>query len=255
MTTLDRCRCEWEIIAWPNRLLTQSHRQTGVGLLTDAAAAPEEGGDVDRPMPDVTMNGVWPGWRNRGDSLFREQLLRAAANASSADDVGLETWLADYRSTTDSTDERSVDELRLRSMPARDQWLGYGRGLLKAMASQLADRGIPLKSPPTAGQTERPFVRIVPIMPLGPRGGAVAVSPNTIFWEAHLFNPLPGVPEVIRLAAAVALLHVDEAGRDTNFRAVVISAALSAGQTLDLVPSTDKALAEVQGGWVDLVPT
>ena len=99
-------------------------------------------------------------------------------------------------SDTDShSPQRVVDELSLRTGPIRQQWEARGPGLLAALSQRL--RWLTWSEP----------VTIALVQPIRHGGGWIQSS-STICFEALLANPLPELPEVVRLGWFLAQLAV-----------------------------------------------
>lgn len=90
-----------------------------------------------------------------------------------------------------------VDELAHRSRPIRELWEARGPGLL---------RQIGLRTDETLVVDSAELVLVLPA--LG-GGGVAQLANNSVRWEAVLTNPVPSLPEVVRLAWLIAQLHCD----------------------------------------------
>lgn len=90
-----------------------------------------------------------------------------------------------------------ADELSLRQRPIEEQWQARGPGLLV---------GVRRMTEPELLVDEADVILVYPFL-----GGGGAAHPryNSIRFEALLANPVPGVPEVVRLAWLLAQLNLD----------------------------------------------
>lgn len=90
-----------------------------------------------------------------------------------------------------------VDELELRSGPLRQQWHARGPGLL-IEAARMTD---PATVPEAA--------EAVLVSPYAGGHGTAHAAQNRVLFEAVLVNPLPAIPETVRLAWLVCQLNSD----------------------------------------------
>jgi hypothetical protein len=90
-----------------------------------------------------------------------------------------------------------VEELELRSQPLREQWQAYGPGLLHQIG-QLTERELIAES-----------AEVVLIQPAVGGHGVAHLGTNRVTFEAVLANPVPELPEVLRLAWLLAQLQID----------------------------------------------
>lgn len=134
-----------------------------------------------------------------------------------------------------------VDELAVRGGPLREQWEAWGPGLLRETA-RLTDAAI---APECA--------EVVLVAPyVGGQGWAHAAQ-NRVTLEALLVNPLPALPEVVRLAWLVSQLNSDlprfadslpRGGAARAFGLATLPAVLAAAASLELVSGDDEAVVE-----------
>ncbi len=90
-----------------------------------------------------------------------------------------------------------VDELSLRARPIRELWEARGPGLLHQIGSR------------TEAELIVESAELVLVLPALGGGGVAQLANNSVRWEAVLANPIPSLPEVVRLAWLLAQLHCD----------------------------------------------
>jgi hypothetical protein len=97
------------------------------------------------------------------------------------------TYLADTRLIYQERYPKSTQQLSLRAKPIREQWDGYGAGLLRRIAKKTHESFVPKSA--------------VCVLLSPYRGGDGDCEPatSTLWIEAVLTNPAPSVPEVLRL--------------------------------------------------------
>lgn len=91
----------------------------------------------------------------------------------------------------------AAEALKLRERPLREQWEARGNGLLRQIAN-LTDEHL-LASEAT----------VLLIQPALGGGGEAHLQQNAVSFEAVLTNPVPQLPEVLRLAWLLAQLQCD----------------------------------------------
>jgi hypothetical protein len=90
-----------------------------------------------------------------------------------------------------------VEELEIRSGPLREQWQAYGPGLLHQIG-QMTEPDLIAES-----------AEIVLVQPAVGGHGVAHLGNNRVTFEAVLTNPVPELPEVVRLAWLLAQLQLD----------------------------------------------
>lgn len=132
--------------------------------------------------------------------------------------------LADMRLAYQERYPKSSQQLSLRARPIREQWDGYGAGLLRRVAKKTHESFIPKN--------------VVCVLLSPYRGGAGDCDPasSTLWMEAVLTNPVASVPEVLRLVWLVTRIGIGSrvlpieagviTGEDSNRATMVL--ALSA---------------------------
>ena len=132
------------------------------------------------------------------DDLQASQQALAAAGLSeftlSSTAAAITSLLAETRLAYLERYPKLADQLSLRARPLREQWEAYGGGLLRRVAALTHESFIP---------------KSVSVLLLSPfRGGDGDCYPGLpkVWIEAVLANPLPEVPEVLRLSWLIARL-------------------------------------------------
>ncbi len=90
------------------------------------------------------------------------------------------------------------DQLQLRIRPIQEQWNGYGRGLLAHSKRLTEGSWIPVEA------------EVLLVQPILGGSGIAIPSQNRVVLEAVLTNPLPEIPEVIRLLWLILQLNSKE---------------------------------------------
>ncbi len=144
-----------------------------------------------------------------------------------------------------------LDELELRSRPLREQWEAYGPGLMHAVGKRVAP-GLLVDE-----------ATVALVQPSAGGGGEAFPETNLVVFEAVLANPLPQLPEVVRLAWLSATLGADlpdfvellDARRaQTVVAAAVLPAVLEAAGYLELVRPTDALVPTAAEAWAFSLP-
>lgn len=91
-----------------------------------------------------------------------------------------------------------TDQLALRAQPLREQWDARGPGILRTFGN-LTEVGLLIEE-----------ADVVLVQPVLGGGGAAQSAYNSVRFEAVLANPLPELPEVVRLAWLLAQLNLDQ---------------------------------------------
>lgn len=132
-----------------------------------------------------------------------QDACRTALTAAGIGELGLDacasailTCLAETRLAYQERFPKSSQQLSLRARPIREQWDGYGAGLLRRIAKKTHESFIPKNA--------------VSIFLSPYRGGDGDCDPatSTLWIEAVLTNPVPSVPEVLRLAWLVTRIGI-----------------------------------------------
>lgn len=174
------------------------------------------------------------------------EACRTALMAAGIGELGLDacasailTCLADTRLAYQERFPKSTQQLSLRARPIREQWDGYGAGLLRRIAKKTHESFIP---------------KTAVCVLLSPyRGGDGDCDPatSTLWIEAVLTNSVPSVPEVLRLTwlltrigmgAMVLPTQATEENEDPERASMVVALAglpvvLDAACYLEMTPS------------------
>ncbi len=178
------------------------------------------------------------------------QTIGSARAAAVADT--LVPSIGDLESSVRQALPNLLDELSLRLLPLREQWEAQGPGLLQSVARWTDPRMVV------------PDARVVLVHPALGGGGSAHLRLNSVHLEAVLTNPVPQLPENLRLAWLLAQLGLDRpvfrdqiaGSRRPDVAAlamlpVTLQAAQDAGLVLRGIALIDLALS----AWQVLTPT
>jgi len=128
-------------------------------------------------------------------------LIAAGCSSLSTDATGnaIASQIADIRLIYSERYPKLAEQLALRGRPIREQWDGYGAGLLKRIGKLTHPSFLP-KS-----------IAVQLISPYRGGDGGLDASAARIWIEAVLANPIPEIPEVLRVAWLVAQVGMIEA--------------------------------------------
>lgn len=121
-------------------------------------------------------------------------------------------------------------ELTLREGPLREQWEARGPGLLRNITHWTDPRLMPAEA------------KVVLVHPALGGGGTAHLAYNLVHIEAVLTNPVPQLPEVLRLAWLLAQLNIDL----PVFSEQVHGARLATTAELAMLPATLQAAEELE---------
>jgi hypothetical protein len=150
-------------------------------------------------------------------------------------------WITDIEASFQRLFPRYGEQILLRARPLQEQWLGYGNGLM-AHLKRMTEKELLANS-----------AEVVLLQPV--TGGAVYphIERNLVRIEAVLTNPLPELPEIVRLTWGLAQLHLDlpvfseSMGNRTLHRLAplaMLPPTLAAAEVLELSRCTE-AIAEL----------
>jgi hypothetical protein len=125
-----------------------------------------------------------------------------------------------------------AETLRLRERPLREQWESRGNGLLRQIALRTDERLL--------AET----ATVVLVHPALGGGGDAHLQQNAVTFEAVLTNPMPQLPEVVRLAWLLAQLQCDL----PLFADQINAQRLPHVAAFALLPATLQAAANVELG-------
>jgi len=151
----------------------------------------------------------------------------AAAERSAA---SLVPALAALESAVRSLYPNLLAELALRERPLREQWEARGPGLLRSIARWTDPRLMPSEA------------KVVLIHPALGGGGTAHLPYNLVHLEAVLTNPVPHLPEVLRLGWLLAQLNLDLPA----FSDQVHGSRLATIAELAMLPATLQAAEDVE---------
>jgi hypothetical protein len=180
--------------------------------------------------------------------LARLALVKAAGRCDSTAAVSeVVAWLRQIATAFCQAHPRCLEQLELRSGPLREQWEARGAGLMAAWARTVGEELLV------------PRADVVLVEPVLGGGGWAHLEYNTISFEAVLANPLPELPEVVRLAWLLAQLNLEvpairgELPRDRLRRAgalAMIPPILDAAAYVELVRPSDELAARAAEVWL-----
>jgi hypothetical protein len=154
--------------------------------------------------------------------------------------------VADLEAAVARSQPQMAEELSARVRPIREQWDARGPGMLFEIA-RLTD---PLVVPHAA--------EVALVSPVVGGYGAAHPTQNRVTLEAVLFNPLPQLPEVVRLAWLVSQLNSDlpaltdvlPAGRSlAGMKLAMVAPVLAAAEAVELARCDEAAIAGALRGW------
>lgn len=132
------------------------------------------------------------------DDQARRAIRKAVGEAGMAQIIKpVVSWIQHVQSRFVELYPRSLEELELRSSPLREQWEARGPGLIAQLrrllgADFLAENADAILVQPVMGG-----------------GGTTYPAYNRVSFEAVLANPIPDLPEVVRLGWLLAQLQLD----------------------------------------------
>ena len=106
-------------------------------------------------------------------------------------------WIADLEIAFQRAIPDLTQQLELRGQPLREHWEARGPGLLAGIG-RLTEPGLLVEE-----------AEVVLVYPASGGGGRAHVPYNSVRIEAVLTNPLPQLPEVVRLGWLLAQLNLD----------------------------------------------
>jgi hypothetical protein len=225
----------------------------------------------ERLSPGVAMTQKWLGeqgvpatfWEHlpalaagivRNDELATVVLTKTVGRDRAA---SLTTWLAAILREIEllwlQQFPELTDELALRAQPLREQWEGRGAGILKLL-THLTEPGLLTEA-----------AEIVLVQPVLGGGGRAQLANNSVRIEAVLANPLPALPEFVRLSWLLAQLNLDlpayrelvataalpaELSADQLCALAVLPPILAAAEDLEIVPAGPETFLTALQAWM-----
>jgi hypothetical protein len=158
--------------------------------------------------------------------------------------------IADFEAAMQRAHPQLAEELAARVRPIREQWEARGPGMLMEIA-RLTDAGVV----PTAAE-------IVLVAPYIGGHGVAHPAHNRVILEAVLANPLPELPETVRLAWLLAQLNAElplitdaipPARSLAAMQVALIAPALAAAEAVELSPCNESSIASAVQAWLPSV--
>lgn len=171
--------------------------------------------------------------------------LRLPPRDSSAS-VRIVGAIADLEAALLRAQPNLAEELAVRGGPLREQWETRGPGMMREIGRLTEEQAIPHAAE---------MVIVSPYV----GGHGIAYPPqNRVIFAGMLFNPLPNLPETVRLAWLLAqlngdlpryadLLPVDR--RESVFAAAMLAPTLAAAQEVELATCDEPALVAAFEAW------
>jgi hypothetical protein len=141
---------------------------------------------------------------------------------------------------------RLAEELPLRAGPLKEQWEARGPGFLHQV-ELFTDPALLVEQ-----------AEVVVVHPALGGGGEAWLAGNQVRIEGVLANPLPHLPEVVRLGWLIAQLNLDLPSLSENVPAervpraakvALLPAALEAGKAVELCQDSPELIAQAMGAW------
>jgi hypothetical protein len=182
---------------------------------------------------------------NNGD-LVRRVAARLQLPTADANAVRVAGAIADFEAAMLRTQPELAEELAVRAGPLREQWEARGPGMLIEMA-RLTDPAVI----PAAAE-------IVLVTPYTGGRGVAHASLNRITLEAVLFNPLPELPEAVRLAWLIGQLNADlpwitdvlpRAQSLSTLKTAMIPPVLAAAEAVELARCDEPTILAALRSW------
>jgi hypothetical protein len=155
--------------------------------------------------------------------------------------------IADFEAAMQRAEPQLAEELAARVRPIREQWEARGPGMLIEIA-RLTDAGII----PTAAE-------IVLVAPYVGGHGVAHPAYNRVILEAVLANPLPELPETVRIAWLLAQLNaelplitdaVPPARSLEAMQVALIAPVLAAAEAVELSTCNESSIASAVQAWL-----
>lgn len=183
----------------------------------------------------------------------RELAVRVATRlyggpaAQSSGVAGVASAIAAVESALHAALPQLTEELRVRQRPLREQWEARGPGVLHA-ATRLTEP----ESVPSAAE-------VVLVGPYAGGHGLAHLHSNRVLFEAVLANPVPELPETLRLAWLLLQLNGDlpryadllPAGRmQSTIQLAMIPVVLASAEVVELASCSESNMALAIDVWL-----
>ena len=137
-----------------------------------------------------------------------------------------------------------TDELSLRASPLREAWEARGPGLLMSLQRNIFG---------VSGSRDWPSatVTIIPRLPKGGAGGEIDVDKSIVYINAVLANPLPQLPEVVRLGWLIGRIGIEASPSQRATHALaLVPAILDSAADVDLARCDRPTVALALETWI-----
>ncbi|MBA3482035.1 MAG: hypothetical protein H0T51_09490 [Pirellulales bacterium] len=201
------------------------------------------------PVPEMLheLTGLASELDNNGELVKRAITRLHLPMADVTAPVRIAGAIADLEAAMQRAAPALAEELAVRIRPIREQWEARGPGLLMEIA-RLTE---PLAVPSAA--------EIVLVAPYVGGAGSAYASANRVVLEAVLFNPLPELPEAVRLAWLLSQLNADlpwmtdvmpPAQARGAMKLAMIPPVLAAAEAVELAHCDELTLAAAIAAWL-----
>ena len=226
-----------------------------------AAADPQLAAALDQPADALIYEIQQAGWPvdavleqlasfaaeiDNNRELVSRVLARLRIAAAGEPVVRVSGAVADLEAALRREQPDLAEELPLRERPLREQWEARGPGLLMAVGRLTEAAAVPEAA------------EVALVAPYAGGHGVAHAGQNRVTFEAVLVNPLPELPEVVRLAWLIAQLNSDlpqiaDVVRAPRAPAVMsvamIPPVLAAAELVELGRCDAAAIAEAIVAW------
>jgi hypothetical protein len=201
------------------------------------------------PAPQVLheLTGLASEFDNNGELVKRVITRLHLPMPDVTTPVRIAGAIADLEAAMQRAAPGLAEELAVRVRPIREQWEARGPGMLIEIA-RLTE---PLAIPSAA--------EIVLVAPYAGGAGSAYAGANRVVLEAVLFNPLPELPEAVRLAWLLSQLNADlpwltdvlpAARAREAMKLAMIPPVLAAAEAVELAYCNEATLATAIAAWL-----
>jgi hypothetical protein len=158
--------------------------------------------------------------------------------------------IADFEAAVHRIQPQLAEELAARVRPLREQWEARGPGMLIEIARLTDPAVVPMAA------------EVVLVGPYVGGHGLAHQAQNRVTLEAILFNPLPELPETVRLAWLLAQLNADlplisdvipPARSFAAVQLAMIAPVLAAAEAVELSECNESSIAAALQAWLPSV--